>query len=75
MLLDPSSMQGFWPTLIFQNLFTHVYNEWIKEPSRTSGQNFEWDVQLSFHGKKQLGWATRDESHLNVSLDGRITHR
>jgi len=39
------------------------------------GQPFEWDVQLSDLGKKQLGWATRDGSHLNVSLDGRITHR
>ena len=23
----------------------------------------------------QLGWATRDGSHLNISLDGRITHK
>ncbi len=50
-------------------------NEWIKGPSRTPGQPFEWDVQLSPLGRKQLGWATRDGSHLNVSLDGRITHR
>lgn len=50
-------------------------NEWIKGPSRTSGQSFEWDVQLSPLGKKQLGWATRDERHLNISLDGKITHR
>lgn len=35
-------------------------NEWVKGPSRTQGQSFEWDVQLSRTGKKQLGWATRD---------------
>jgi len=23
----------------------------------------------------QLGWTTRDGSHLNISLDGRITHK
>lgn len=50
-------------------------NEWVKGPSRTAGQAFEWDVQLSPKGKAQLGWATRDGSHLNVSLDGRITHK
>ncbi|MBP2851614.1 polymorphic toxin type 17 domain-containing protein, partial [Dickeya oryzae] len=50
-------------------------NEWVKGPSRTAGQAFEWDVQLSPKGKAQLGWATRDGSHLNVSLDGKITHK
>ena len=50
-------------------------NEWVKGPSRTAGQEFEWDVQLSRTGKSQLGWATRDGSHLNVSLDGKITHK
>ena len=50
-------------------------NEWTKGPSRTSGQPFEWDVQLSNIGKKQLGWATRDNNHINVSIDGKITHR
>ncbi|MBH1621673.1 hemagglutinin repeat-containing protein [Stenotrophomonas maltophilia] len=50
-------------------------NEWTKGPSRTQGQAFEWDVQLSRTGKAQLGWATRDGSHLNISLDGRITHK
>ncbi|MCW0423122.1 hypothetical protein NB713_001065 [Xanthomonas sacchari] len=50
-------------------------NEWTKGPSRTEGQAFEWDVQLSRTGKSQLGWATRDGSHLNVSLDGKITHK
>jgi hypothetical protein len=50
-------------------------NEWTKGPSRTVGQEFEWDVQLSRQGKSQLGWATRDGSHLNISLDGKITHK
>lgn len=50
-------------------------NEWTKGPSRTAGQAFEWDVQLSRLGKSQLGWATRDGSHINVSLDGKITHK
>ncbi|QBY07089.1 hypothetical protein E5F05_01815 (plasmid) [Deinococcus metallilatus] len=49
-------------------------NVWIKGPSRTPGEAFEWDVQLSRQGKSQLGWASRDGSHLNVSLRGRITH-
>ncbi|WP_323180972.1 polymorphic toxin type 17 domain-containing protein [Streptomyces sp. NBC_01142] len=50
-------------------------NEWIKGPSRTAGQPFEWDVQLSKKGRAQLGWLSRDGSHLNVSLDGEITHK
>ncbi|WP_227123180.1 polymorphic toxin type 17 domain-containing protein [Kosakonia oryzae] len=50
-------------------------NEWVKGPSRAAGQAFEWDVQLSPKGKTPLGWATRYGSHLNISLDGRITHK
>ncbi|WP_196760145.1 polymorphic toxin type 17 domain-containing protein [Clostridium sporogenes] len=50
-------------------------NIWTKGPSRTAGQVFEWDVQLSKTGKNKLGWASRDGSHLNVSLDGKITHK
>ena len=50
-------------------------NEWTRGPSRTEGQAFEWDVQLSRTGREQIGWTTRDGSHANVSLDGRITHR
>ena len=50
-------------------------NIWTKGPSRTAGQSFEWDVQLSKTGKESLGWASRDGSHLNVSLDGKITHK
>ena len=49
-------------------------NEWVRGPSRTQGQPFEWDVQLSNTGKSQLGWASRDGAHVNVSLDGKITH-
>lgn len=50
-------------------------NEWTKGPSRTPGEPFEWDVQLSEKGKKQLGWASRDGDHINVSLKGHITHK
>jgi hypothetical protein len=49
-------------------------NEWVKGPSRTAGETFEWDVQLSKMGKSKLGWASRDGSHVNVSLQGKITH-
>lgn len=50
-------------------------NLWTKGSSRTQGQSFEWDVQLSRTGKNQLGHFSRDGSHLNVSLDGKITHK
>ena len=50
-------------------------NEWTKGPSRTAGQAFEWDVQLSPKGKSQIGWTSRDGSHVNVSLDGKVTHK
>ena len=49
-------------------------NEWIRGPSRTLGEPFEWDGQLSALGRKKLGWASRDGKHINVSLKGRITH-
>ncbi|NFP90976.1 polymorphic toxin type 17 domain-containing protein [Clostridium sporogenes] len=48
---------------------------WTEGPSRTAGQVFEWDVQLSKTSKNKPGWASRDGSHLNVSLDGKITHK
>ena len=38
------------------------------------GEAFEWDVQLSKTGQSSIGWLTRDGSHANVSLLGRITH-
>ena len=50
-------------------------NVWTQGPSRTKNQNFEWDVQLSKKEKSSLGWASRDGSHLNISLDGKITHK
>jgi len=49
-------------------------NEWLKGPSRTKGQHFEWDVQLSRTGKSQLGHLSKSGRHINVSLDGRVTH-
>ncbi|MGE3318598.1 MAG: polymorphic toxin type 17 domain-containing protein [Candidatus Berkiella sp.] len=55
--------------------YDNFKNEWVKGPSRTQGEPFEWDIQLSEVGKKQLGWASRDQKHLNVSLKGKITHR
>lgn len=50
-------------------------NEWVAGPSRTSGQPFEWEVQLSRRGKSQLGWLSRDRNHVNVSPLGEVTHR
>jgi len=50
-------------------------NEWTRGPSRTAGQAFEWDVQLSNTGREKIGWLTRDGSHANVSLDGKVTHK
>ena len=49
-------------------------NEWIRGPSRTRGQSYEWDVQLSPRGREQMGRWSIDGQHLNVSLDGTITH-
>ena len=50
-------------------------NVWVQGESRTKGQAHEWDVQLSRQGIQQVGWMTRDNTHLNVSLDGRVTHK
>ncbi|HSC24654.1 MAG TPA: polymorphic toxin type 17 domain-containing protein [Candidatus Babeliales bacterium] len=50
-------------------------NVWLRGKSRTIGQDFEWDVQLSPQGQSKVGWMTRDNSHLNVSLNGRVTHK
>ena len=51
-------------------------NEWVQGPSRTKGQAFEWDVQLSAKGKSQLGHLSHGEkkAYINVSLDGKVTH-
>lgn len=48
-------------------------NEWRKGPSRTAGQPYEWDV-VPPQGSA-LRNLSRDGSHLNVSLDGVITHK
>lgn len=50
-------------------------NIWTRGESRTAGEWREWDVQLSKQGIQQVGWMTRDNSHLNVSLKGRVTHK
>ena len=49
-------------------------NEWVKGPSRTPGQPFEWDVQLGRGATDGIRWASPDGKHLNVSLDGEVTH-
>jgi hypothetical protein len=49
-------------------------NEWTRGPSRTAGQAFEWDVQLGNNATNGVKWASRDGKHLNVSLDGEVTH-
>jgi hypothetical protein len=38
--------------------------EWVKGPSRTAGESFEWDVQLNDGTGR----------HINVSWTGKITH-
>lgn len=50
-------------------------NEWIKGPSRTIGELFEWDVKLTKSSSKKLDEFSRDGKHMNVSLKGRVTHR
>ncbi len=51
-------------------------NIWTKGPSRTKGEAFEWDVQLSKRGKEKIGWLSHDanKGHVNVSLKGKVTH-
>ena len=49
-------------------------NEWVVGSSRTPGQQFEWDVQLSRTGQNQIGWLSTDASHVNVSPLGEVTH-
>ncbi len=47
-------------------------NVWTTGPSRTPGQPFESDVQLD----PRSDWVkfSKDGKHLNVTLDGRISH-
>jgi hypothetical protein len=49
-------------------------NEWLKGPSRTAGQQFEWDVQLGRNATPGMRALSRDGKHVNVSLDGEVTH-
>jgi hypothetical protein len=49
-------------------------NEWVKGPSRTAGQPFEWDVQLGRNATPGMGKLSRDGKHVNISLDGEWTH-
>ena len=49
-------------------------NIWLRGPSRTIGEPFEWDVQLSNRGKNMLGWLSKSGDHINISLKGEVTH-
>lgn len=51
-------------------------NIWKKGPSRTKGEDFEWDVQLSKKGKSSIGHLSNDskKAHVNVSQNGIVTH-
>ena len=51
-------------------------NVWKKGPSRTAGEAFEWDVQLSRRGKALIGHLSNDakKAHVNVSKKGIVTH-
>jgi hypothetical protein len=49
-------------------------NEWLKGPSRTPGQPFEWDVQIGRNATPGFRALSRDGRHVNVSLDGEVTH-
>jgi RHS repeat-associated protein len=49
-------------------------NEWVKGGSRTPGQPHEWDVQLGGNATPGMRQLSSDGSHVNVSLDGKVTH-
>ena len=49
-------------------------NVWVKGPSRTAGERFEWDVQLSNTGLEKMEQWSKDGDHVNVSLNGTVTH-
>ena len=51
-----------------------MHIEWVKGPSRTAGDDFEWDVQLSKKGLKCYDSVRKGRNHLNVSPEGRIKH-
>ena len=57
------------------NIYVNKFkNEWVNEKSGTADENFDRNVQLSQASQKQLGWLSRDNKHINVSLAGKITH-
>ena len=72
--VPPKNYNGKLPRTSTGGYIDRFDNVWTKGPSRTFGEAFEWDVQLSKRGKNMLGWLSRDGSHLNVSLKGIITH-
>jgi len=49
-------------------------NEWRKGPSRTKGEAIEWDV-IPKNKSGGLANFSRDKSHVNVSMEGVVTHR
>lgn len=50
-------------------------NSWVRGPSRTANEEFEWDVQLANNNKKRMkSLAANDGNHINVSLKGIVTH-
>ncbi len=50
-------------------------NVWVKGPSRTANEEFEWDVQLAKKNKNRMkSLAANDGNHVNVSLKGIVTH-
>ena len=72
--VPPKNYNGTLPRTSTGGYIDRFDNIWTKGPSRTLGEAFEWDVQLSKRGQNMLGWLSRDGSHINVSLKGIITH-
>ena len=49
-------------------------NEWVKGKSRTAGEHHEWDI-IPKNTRSGIANFSRDGSHVNVSLEGIITHK
>ena len=73
--IPPKQTYNILPRTSYGGYIDKFGNIWVKGPSRTLLEPFEWDVQLSKAGKEMLGWLSRDGSHINVSLKGEITHK
>lgn len=57
-----------------KNGFIDAYgNEWRKGNSRTKGEHIEWDV-IPKNKNSGIANLSRDGSHVNVSLEGRVSH-